>query len=65
MVRDGEIVTVQHRDGSFRRFEIDADGRLGSADGAEQVAGRREADGTVTVRIGDATYRFAAGQLFP
>jgi hypothetical protein len=63
--RQGEAITVRHADGSFRRFEIDAAGKFGAADGAEEVAGRRNSDGSVDVSIGDRRYRFAAKQLTP
>jgi hypothetical protein len=63
--RAGSSVVVRHSDGSFRRFEIDTDGKIGSADGADDVEGKREADGSVDFRIGDAHYRFAPGQLKP
>ncbi len=61
--RTGETITVRHADGSFRRFEIDAKGQFGSADGAEEVAGKRGADGSVDVSIGERRYRFGPGQL--
>lgn len=63
--RDGNAITVRHADGSFRRFEIDAKGQFGTADGAEEVAGSRAPDGHVDVMIGDRRYRFAPGQLTP
>lgn len=61
--RVGETITVRHTDGSFRRFEIDAKGQFGAADGAEEVSGKRSADGSVDVTIGDRRYRFGPGQL--
>lgn len=63
--RSGNTITVRHADGSFRRFEIDTEGKFGAADGAEEVAGRRNADGSVDVSIGDRRYRFGPGQLTP
>lgn len=65
MERDGQLITVRHSDGSFRRFEIDAAGKFGAADGAEEVAGKRSADGSVGVSIGERRYRFNASQLRP
>ncbi len=65
MERDGSSVIVRHADGSFRRFEVDAAGTFGAADGAEEVSGRRQADGSVDVLIGDRRYRFLRGQLKP
>lgn len=65
VARDGNIFTVRHADGAFRRFEIDENGDFGSADGAEDVTGSRMPDGSVDVRIGDAHYRFTAEQLAP
>jgi len=61
--RDGRTITVRHSDGSFRRFEIDAAGKFGAADGADEVAGKRDGDGSVDVSIGDRRYRFGADQL--
>lgn len=61
--RVGETITVRHPDGSFRRFEVDAKGQFGAADGAEEVAGKRAADSSVEVSIGDRRYRFGPGQL--
>jgi hypothetical protein len=63
--RSGTLVTVRHADGSFRRFEIDAKGRFGAADGADEVSGKRGADGNVDVSIGDRRYRFTSAQLKP
>jgi hypothetical protein len=65
VARDGNLFTVRHADGGFRRFEIDENGDFGSADGAEDVSGSRLSDGSVDVRIGDAHYRFAPTQLAP
>lgn len=59
----GNTLTVRHADGSFRRFEIDANGDFGTADGADDVTGNRLSDGTIDVRVGEAHYRFAPGQL--
>ncbi len=63
--RQGGTITVRHSDGSFRRFEIDAAGQFGAADGAEEVSGRRNADGSVDVMIGERRYRFGPDQLKP
>jgi hypothetical protein len=65
VARDGNLFTVRHADGSFRRFEIDENGDFGAADGAEDVTGSRLPDGSVDVRIGEAHYRFAPAQLTP
>jgi hypothetical protein len=65
MERDGAMITVRHRDGSFRRFEVDANGQFGSADGADEVTGSRREDGTIDVRLSDIHYRFATDQLQP
>ncbi len=63
--RQGNAITVRHADGSFRRFEIDAQGKFGAADGAEEVSGQKNSDGSVDVTIGDRHYRFGPGQLQP
>jgi hypothetical protein len=63
--RNSGTITVRHADGSFRRFEVDAKGQFGAADGAEEIAGQRSPDGSVAVSIGDRRYRFASTQLTP
>jgi hypothetical protein len=61
--RTKDVVTVRHIDGSFRRFEIQADGTIATADGADELVAKEMNDGATDVRIGDAHYRFAAEQL--
>ena len=56
--RSAETLTVRHADGSFRRFERQADGSLATADGADQLMATRMGDGTTEAKVGDAHYRF-------
>lgn len=62
---DGEILVIRRPDGGFRRFEIGGDGLPHTADGADDAAVGRQANGSLTVRIGDDRYRFAASQMKP
>jgi hypothetical protein len=59
--RNGDMLTIRHPDGGFRRFRVLADGRgLEAADGAESarlsIAGERQ----VEVAAGDDRYRLPA-----
>jgi hypothetical protein len=60
-LQDGTLfLTVRHKDGAFRRFEVVADGRgLVPADGAQEAISEM-VDGRLTVRVGDDRYRFPA-----
>lgn len=53
----GETLVVRHPDGGFRRFALDGDGALTTADGAVE-AGVAENGALLDVRVGDDRYRF-------
>lgn len=56
--RAGEILTIRHPDGGFRRFRVLADGRgLEAADGAEMARLQIVEAGLVEIRIGGDRYR--------
>lgn len=56
--RAGEILTIRHPDGGFRRFRVLADGRgLEAADGAEMARLQIVEAGLVEIRIGGDHYR--------
>lgn len=56
--RTGEILTIRHPDGGFRRFRVLADGRgLEAADGAEMARLQIVDTGLVEIRIGGDRYR--------
>jgi hypothetical protein len=54
------VLVVRHPDGSFRRFEVLADGRgLAAADGADRAQITLEGEG-IAVTVGQDRYRFPA-----
>lgn len=56
--RAGEMLTIRHPDGGFRRFRVLADGRgLEAADGAEMARLQIVETGLVEIRIGGDRYR--------
>jgi hypothetical protein len=56
--RAGEMLTIRHPDGGFRRFRVLADGRgLEAADGAEMARLQIVEAGLVEIRIGGDRYR--------
>lgn len=56
--RKGEMLTIRHPDGGFRRFRVLADGRgLEAADGAEMARLQIVEAGLVEIRIGGDRYR--------
>jgi len=56
--RAGEMLTIRHPDGGFRRFRVLADGRgLEAADGAEMARLQIVGTGLVEIRIGGDRYR--------
>jgi hypothetical protein len=60
---DGEVLTVRHPDGGFRRFEMLGEGRgLGPADGAES-AELEWREGGIGLVVGADRYRFPAAIL--
>jgi len=59
--REGDLLTVRHPDGGFRRFRILSDGRgLKEADGAEQVRLRIIDGHMIEATVGDDRYRLPA-----
>lgn len=57
----GDLVTLRHADGGFRRFQIVKDGRgLMAADGAEVATLSIVGKGLVEVHIGADRYRIPA-----
>jgi hypothetical protein len=59
--RDGDLLTIRHADGGFRRFRIVKDGRgLISGDGAEQAAVTVIGQGQIEVSAGQDRYRLPA-----
>ena len=59
--REGDMLTLRHRDGGFRRLRIVQDGRgLVSADGAEDAKLTIIDKGLVEVTIGADRYRLPA-----
>jgi hypothetical protein len=56
--RAGDLLTIRHPDGGFRRFRVLADGRgLEAADGAETARLQIVETGLVEIRIGGDRYR--------
>lgn len=59
--KTGDILTIRHADGGFRRFRVLTDGRgLESADGAEPATVRLVDHGHIEVDAGDTRYRLPA-----
>ena len=59
--RDGDLLTIRHPDGGFRRFRVLSDGRgLEEADGAEKVQLRIMGGRMIEASIGDDRYRLPA-----
>lgn len=57
----GDLLTLRHPDGGFRRFRIVGDGRgLESADGAEGARIKIVDDGLIEVTVGADRYRLPA-----
>lgn len=56
--RQGDLLTIRHADGGFRRFRILSDGHgLEAADGAEAARLQIVDKGRVEIRIGGDRYR--------
>ena len=53
-------LTLRHGDGGFRRFSLEADGRIETADGAETVVVKPMSDGRTEIAIGGDRYRLPA-----
>jgi len=61
--RAGErrFLTVRHKDGAFRRFEMVNDGRgVIAADGADEAVANWSSEGVLEVVVGAERYRFPA-----
>jgi hypothetical protein len=59
--RKGDMLTMRHADGGFRRFRVLADGRgLEAADGAEPATLRISGQGQIEVTAGHDRYRLPA-----
>lgn len=57
----GEMLTIRHADGGFRRFRIVTDGRgVVTADGAEGAVVTIDGDRRIAVRAGQDQYRLPA-----
>ncbi|WP_326524568.1 hypothetical protein [Sphingomonas sp.] len=54
---DGELLTLRHPDGGFRRLRVTGDGSVAAADGAEPATIVARGEDGVEVAIGDARYR--------
>ncbi|MDT0508234.1 hypothetical protein [Novosphingobium sp. MMS21-SN21R] len=55
------FLTVRHKNGAFRRFEMVDDGRgVVAADGADEAAAKWSAEGVLEVAVGKDRYRFPA-----
>jgi len=60
-VGEQRFLTVRHKDGAFRRFEMVADGRgVVAADGADKATAKWSAEGVLEVTVADDRYRFPA-----
>lgn len=59
--QDGDILTIRHADGGFRRFRIVKDGHgLVAADGAEQASVAVMGKGRIELSVGRDHYRMPA-----
>ena len=59
--QDGDILTLRHADGGFRRFRIVKDGRgLETADGAERSSVAVIGKGQIELSVGQDRYRMPA-----
>lgn len=55
------FLTVRHKDGTFRRFEMVDDGRgVIAADGADEATAKWSAEGVLEVSVGKDRFRFPA-----
>lgn len=60
-VGNQRFLTVRHKDGAFRRFEMVDDGRgVVAADGADAATARWSAEGVLEVTVAQDRYRFPA-----
>lgn len=59
--QQGDMLTIRHADGGFRRFRIVTDGRgVVPADGAEAAVVRVDGDRWIAVTVGQDLYRLPA-----
>lgn len=59
---DGQLLTLRHADGGFRRLRIARDGGVSAADGAEPATIVAPGADGVEVTIGDSRYRLPSGR---
>ncbi len=60
-VGERRFLTVRHKDGAFRRFEMVDDGRgVIAADGADPATADWSSEGVLEVSVGSDRYRFPA-----
>lgn len=60
-VGERRVLTVRHKDGAFRRFEMVDDGRgVVAADGADEAVANWSSEGVLEVVVGADRYRFPA-----
>ncbi|CAH0496843.1 hypothetical protein [Novosphingobium sp. CECT 9465] len=60
-VGERRFLTVRHKDGAFRRFEMVDDGRgVIAADGADEATAKWSAEGVLEVAVGKDRFRFPA-----
>lgn len=58
---DQRFLTVRHKDGAFRRFQMVDDGRgVIAADGADEASAKWTAEGVLEVSVAGDRYRFPA-----
>ncbi|MDX3899655.1 MAG: hypothetical protein QHC40_03950 [Sphingobium sp.] len=59
--RDGDLLTIRHADGGFRRLRIVTDGHgVAAADGAEEAIIRIDGEKRIMVMVGQDLYRLPA-----
>lgn len=54
---EGTVVTLRHRNGSFRKLIMENDGTIEPADGSENISVRTLNDGRTEIGIGEDSYR--------
>jgi hypothetical protein len=59
---DGEIWTLRHPDGGFRRLRMARDGAISSADGAEPLVEAAREAGAIVVAVGGHRYRLSTAR---
>ncbi len=59
--RNGDLLTIRHADGGFRRLRIVSDGHgVAAADGAEEAIVRVDGEKRIMVTVGQDLYRLPA-----